>query len=86
MVKVITIPKKIAKEDKLVLVSRSKYEEYLELKKIIPVVKLNKSEKKAIKQSREEMKNGESISLNRFKNELGCSNREKSSKTNKSIF
>ena len=86
MVKVITIPKKIAKEDKLVLVSWSKYSSYLELKKIIPVVKLNQFEKKEIKQSRKEIKNGESISLNRFKDELGCWNCEKSSKTNKSIF
>jgi len=72
MVKVITIPKKLAEEGELVLVSRSKYREYLELEKIVPLVKLNRFEKKAIKQSKKEIKNGEYISINHLKNELGC--------------
>jgi len=72
MAKVITIPKRLAEEGELVLVPRSKYREYLELEKIVPLVKLNRSEKKAIRQSRKEIKNGESISLNRLKDELGC--------------
>lgn len=41
------------------------------MRKIIPLVKLSKSEKKVIEKSRKEIKNGESISLNRLKNELG---------------
>jgi len=72
MVKVITIPKKLVEEGKLVLVSRSKYREYLELEKIVPLVKLNRFEKKAIEQSKKEIKNGEYISINHLKNELGC--------------
>ena len=42
------------------------------MRKILPFVKLSKSEKKAVKESRKEIKNDEYISLSRLKNELGC--------------
>jgi len=40
-------------------------------KKIISFAKFSKSEKRAIKQSRKEIKKGESINLSRLKYELG---------------
>jgi len=40
-------------------------------KKIISFAKLSKSEKRAIKQSRKEIKKDESINLSRLKHELG---------------
>jgi len=72
MEKVITIPKKLAKKGELVIIPRSEYEEYLNFKKIIPIIKANPAEKKAIREGRKEIKQGRYLTLKQLKNELGC--------------
>ena len=75
MTSVLTIPKNLALKDDLVIIPRADYEEYLELKKIIPVIKLSKSEKKAVEEGRRQIKRGEYVNLKELKNELENRNR-----------
>ena len=70
MEKFITIPKELAKKGGLVVIPRSEYEEYLRLKKIVPVVKANRSEKKAIREGRKEIQVGKYLTLQQLKDEL----------------
>ena len=70
MTKVIAIPKKLLKKEDLVIIPRSEYEEFLRLKKIIPLVKPTLSEKKAIKKGRKEIQEGEYLTLKQLKDEV----------------
>lgn len=70
MKKVITIPKELYKKGGLVIIPRSEYEEYLSLKKIIPLVKPTPSERRAIKEGRKEIREGKYLTLKQFKDEL----------------
>ena len=72
MEKVVTIPKELAKRGELVIISRGEYEEYLRLKKVIPLVEANTGEKKAIREGRKEIKQGRYLTLKQLKNGLGC--------------
>ncbi|MBU2545259.1 hypothetical protein KKC65_02305, partial [Patescibacteria group bacterium] len=47
------------KQGELVIMPRNDYEEFLRLKKIIPLVDLTPSEKEALKQGRKEIKQEE---------------------------
>ena len=71
MNKAIAIPKELSKNEDLMVIPRSDYEEFLQLKKIIPLVELTPSERKAIKQAKKEIKQGKYLTLNQLKNELG---------------
>ena len=71
MNKAISIPKELSKNEDLIVIPRSDYEEFLQLKKIIPLVKLSFKEKKALKEARKEIKEGKYSTLNQLKNELG---------------
>lgn len=69
---VITIPKKLAKNDDLVVIPRKDYESLMRRQpKVIPVVKLTPSEKRAIIESEKELARGEYITLNELECELG---------------
>jgi len=70
MAKIITIPKELSKKEELVIIPRSDYEELLKLKKIIPLVKPTRSEKKAIKTGRKEIREGKYLTLKQLKDEL----------------
>lgn len=70
MTRILTIPKNLVKKEDLVIIPRSEYEDYLRLKKIIPTVKLNKSEKKSVSEGRKEIKKGKYITITELKNEL----------------
>ena len=70
---IITIPKK----GEFVLIPREEYEEFLELKKIIPVVKLTTVEKRAVKRGRQEIERGEFVTLEELKRELVNTNSKK---------
>ena len=72
MQQVITIPKQLLKKGELVIVPRFEYEEYLNLKKIIPMIKASLSEKRAIREGRKEIQKGQYLTLKQFKNELEC--------------
>ncbi|MBT9168440.1 MAG: hypothetical protein DDT19_01785 [Syntrophomonadaceae bacterium] len=71
----ITIPKKLIKEDDLVIIPRQKYEELLDLEKIIKIVKPAKSESQAIERGRKEIQKGKYISWHELKQELAHNNR-----------
>lgn len=70
MLNVITIPKQLFKKGELVIVPRFEYEEYLNLKKIIPIIKASAAEKKAIREGRNEVKKGQYSTLKQLKNKL----------------
>jgi len=68
--KTITLPRELFKEEGLVIIPRSDYEEFLSLKKAIPLVKATFSEKKAIQTGRKEIKDRRYLNLKQLKNEL----------------
>lgn len=72
MANVITIPKRLSNKGDLVVMPRFEYEEYLNLKKIIPIIKAGLSEKKALRAGRKEIKTERFLTLKQLKNELGC--------------
>lgn len=72
----ITIPKSLIKGDDLVIIPRKEYEEFLELRKIVPLVKLTPSEKRDLKQARKEYARGEYITLDQLENELGITSKK----------
>lgn len=70
MEKVVTIPKELAERGELVIIPRGEYEEYLRLKKVIPLVRADNNEKKAIREGRKEIKNGRYLTLKQLCNGL----------------
>lgn len=73
----ITIPKKRTLGGELVAIPREEYEEYLQLRKIIPVVKLTRAEKRDLEQARKDHKQGKYITLEEFEHELGITHKKK---------
>lgn len=68
---VITIPKKLAEKDDLVVIPRQDYEALLRRQpKIIPIIKLTPSEKRTIAKSEKELARGEYITLEELEHEL----------------
>ena len=63
MNKVIEIPKELSKNQDLIIIPRSDYEELLTLKKIFKTYKLTSSEKRDIKKAREDFAKGNYITL-----------------------
>ena len=72
MSKVLTIPREFLKEEGLVIIPQSEYKEFLDLKKTIRIVEATKSEKKAIKNGRTQIKKGNYVNLQQLKHELEC--------------
>ena len=72
MEKVINIPKELSKRGELVIIPRADYEEFLLLRKIVPLVKMGATEKKAIKKGRKQVMDGEYLNFKQLRDELGC--------------
>lgn len=72
MDKVISIPRELVKEGELVLIPRSEYEDYLRLKKIIPLVAPTPREKRSIERGREQIRKGKRFSLQELKDALAA--------------
>jgi len=70
MSKVLSIPRELSRQGELVIMSRTDYEEFLRLKKVIPLIKPTLSEKKVIKAGRKEIREGKYLTLHQIKNEL----------------
>ncbi|MBI2639808.1 MAG: hypothetical protein HYW90_02860 [Candidatus Sungbacteria bacterium] len=69
---IITIPKKLARKDDLVVIPRKEYEILLRRRpKVISVVKLSEKEARAIEKSDKELVHGAYVTLEDFENELG---------------
>jgi len=71
----ITIPKKLAQNDDLVVLPRREYEDLLERQ--IPTITLSAKEKKAIERGRKEIARGEFVTLSELKHELRGLRRKK---------
>lgn len=69
---IITIPKGLTEKGELVIILRSEYEEYLGLKKIIPLVKLSRLEKKVLEEGRKQIQKRQYLTLEDLKNELAA--------------
>ena len=74
----ITIPRKITKGEELVVISRKMYEEYLELRKFVPVVKMTNAERHEWRKAKKEYERGEYLTLDEFKRELEITHTSKS--------
>ena len=70
MSKIITIPRELSKKGELVIIPRSDYEEFLRLRKVIPLVESTLSEKRAIRDGRKEIKEKDYTTLKQLKDEL----------------
>lgn len=70
MEKAVTLSKKLLSEGNLVVIPRKDYEEYLELKKIVPIVTATMAEKRAIREGRKQIKNGKYLSLTKLRHAL----------------
>ncbi|MBU1160066.1 hypothetical protein KKD04_02710 [Patescibacteria group bacterium] len=66
----ITIPKELSKKGELVIIPRTEYDEFLELKKVIPTFKPTRSDLLALKRGRKAIKEGKYITWRKLKNEL----------------
>ena len=72
----ITIPKKITQGEELVVIPRKEYEEYLQLRKIIPIVKMTPSQKRDLERARKDYKQGKFIALEELEHELGIARKK----------
>jgi len=70
MSKVLSIPRELSRQGELVIMPRTDYEEFLRLKKVIPLIEPTLSEKKVIKAGRKEIREGKYLTLHQIKNEL----------------
>lgn len=72
---VLTIPKKMVKED-LVIISRKEYETLLfRAPRIVDEIPMTVSEKRALAQARKNLKEGKTLSLNEFARKMGVRSR-----------
>lgn len=75
---VVTIPKKLAQKDDLVVIPRKEYEGLLRGRpKLIPVARLTPTEARAIERSEKELARGDYITLDELEHELGSTNTKK---------
>jgi len=72
MEKIITIPKELVKRGELIIIPRGEYEEYLRIKKNIPIIRANIHEKKAIKEGKREIKSGRYFTIKQLRDEMEC--------------
>lgn len=69
---IITIPKKLAQKEDLVVVPRKEYEEFTQWRKAFraPVVKPTRAELRALERGRREMREGKYVEWSKLKREL----------------
>ena len=72
--KAITIPKKLAQKDDLVVIPRKEYESLLQLKKIREYTP-TAAEKKALERARRNFAKGNTMTLEELENEVGIDSR-----------
>ena len=82
----ITIPGRLAKKGDLVVIPRKEYEEFLELKKIIPLVRPTKAEVAALERGRRQVRQGHYVTWRDFKNELAALRRRSGKRAASTMF
>lgn len=75
MERAITIPKNLAGKEDLIIIPRKDYEEYLSLKKLVPMAKPTRAEKKAIQEGKKEIRQGSYITSRKLRRVLEGQNR-----------
>lgn len=68
---VITIPKKLAQKDDLVVLPRKEYERFLDWQENIRMFKPTPAQKRALKKAREDYKKGNFITIDELGRKLG---------------
>ncbi|PIR71914.1 MAG: hypothetical protein COU42_03205 [Candidatus Nealsonbacteria bacterium CG10_big_fil_rev_8_21_14_0_10_36_24] len=63
MEKVVTIPRELAENGKLVIIPHEEYEEFLHWKRTVKTYKSTAAEKKALKKARRDFARGEYLTL-----------------------
>lgn len=76
----LTIPKKLASRDDLVVIPKKEYEELLSLRRAIPVFKPTRADIKDLERARKNFRAGKFIEWRKLKNELESSRRPKGQK------
>lgn len=74
----ITIPRKVTKGEELVVIPRKAYEEYLQLRKSIPVMKMTSVEKREWNQARNDYQKSKYVTLAELERELDIAHKRKS--------
>ncbi|PIZ44864.1 hypothetical protein COY31_01680 [Candidatus Wolfebacteria bacterium CG_4_10_14_0_2_um_filter_39_18] len=62
----ITIPKKLTKGEELIIISRKEYEDYLKLRKVIPLVKMTVLEKREWQRAKKDYEQGKYVTLEKL--------------------
>lgn len=73
----ITIPRKVTKGEELVVISRKVYEEYLQLRKSVPVVKMTSAEKREWERAKKDYEQGKYVTFSELESELGITHKRK---------
>ena len=66
----ITLPKELTNKGELVIIPRKEYEEFLSLKKLIPIFKPTRYDLRALGQGRKEIRDGQCVEWRILKYEL----------------
>lgn len=74
----ITIPSKTGKAKELIAIPRKEYEEYLSLRKVIPIVKMTPNEKREWERAKRDYKQRKYVTLKELQHELGLTHKRKS--------
>jgi len=75
---IISIPQKVKMNEELVAIPRKEYEEFLRIRKYIPVVRLTPAQKRDLVQARREYQKGKYVTLAQLERELGSKDKRKS--------
>lgn len=67
----LTIPKELTRKGELVVIPRQEYEEFLQLQKIVPIVKMTPAQKRDLQKARKDYQEGKYITLQELERELG---------------
>jgi len=63
---IIAIPKKLTKGEELIIISRKEYEDYLKLRKVIPLVKMTVLEKREWQRAKKDYEQGKYVTLEKL--------------------
>ena len=63
---IITIPKKLTKGEELIIISRKEYEDYLKLRKVIPLVKMTVLEKREWQRAKKDYEQRKYVTLEKL--------------------
>ena len=75
---IITIPKELSKNQDLIAVPKSVYDEFLVWQKSVKAVEMTNAEKREWGRAKNDYKQGKYVTFSQFKHELGTARKRKS--------